>query len=93
MLLSSLACLFPRVAVTDRLRPVFPMARGARRYRFSVNFLSFLRFLGKGHSSKKHILFSFFAPSREINQISPRAVRLQMVHAKAQRREEEKRMV
>ena len=31
----------------------------------------------------------FFAPLRESNQAVPRAVRVQVVHAKAQRREDE----
>jgi hypothetical protein len=53
LLLSSLASLFQGVAVTDRLRRVFPMVRGARIYGFSINFLSFLRFLKAAQAARK----------------------------------------
>ncbi len=64
-----------------------------RIYGFSVNFLSFPRFFEKGAFLKIITPFSFllraFAPLREAKQASPRALRVQVVHAKAQRREEE----
>ena len=72
--------------------PFFHIVWVKRIYRFSVNFLRFARFFERGVFLKiitfsRHLLRAF-APSREIKQASLRAVRLQGVHAKAQRREE-----
>jgi hypothetical protein len=68
----------------------FHIVWAKRIYRFSINFLRFPRFFEKGAFVKittfSHPLLRAFASSREINQVSPRAVRVQGVHAKAQRR-------
>jgi hypothetical protein len=74
--------------------PFFHIVDSAQIYRFSVNFLRFPRFFEGGALLKKSLLFRsfFFAPSREINQVSPRAVRLQVVHAKARRRKGNERL-
>jgi hypothetical protein len=67
----------------------FHIATPMRNKRFSLNFLRNPRFFEKGALHRiitvsRHPL-RVFAPSRETNQTAPRAVRLQGVHAKAQR--------
>jgi hypothetical protein len=72
--------------------PFSHIVERAQIYGFSVNFLRFPRFFERG-ALVKIIAFSFlllraFAPSREIKQASPRAVRVQGF---TQRRKGEKR--
>jgi hypothetical protein len=77
-------------------KPFFYIVWAKRTCRFSVNFLRFAWFFERAafHNiiTFSHPLLRAFVPSREINQAVPRALRVKGVHAKAQRREEEKLM-
>lgn len=75
--------------------PFFQTVRAKKIYRFSVNFLRFAGFFETGVPLKKSPLShaSRFASSRLcVRSIRPRDLRMQVVHAKAQRREGENDM-
>jgi hypothetical protein len=67
--------------------PFFQTVGAKRIYRFSVNFLRFSPFFKKGVPLEKSQLShsSLFVSLREINQDAPRALRMQVVHAKPRR--------